>query len=255
MAGSLESDAGAVAVQELNTRSFKYGLHCLDIDCSTSDRASARACRWPAARQSNQVVGRSGEDEGPIDLLETAEFGLAHSADCFEPAEGFLDPLSNALAGGISGVARCPLVDGGSAPIGVLRHMRPDIECRQFLDKIRSVIAAIRAERNGLWPIRQRLDHMQRRKPLRMAGHAGQSGVDDQAGSVLHQPVAYIAKLGLHARPLAIEHGVGIGRALMRLVRALLTAKVCRRIASAVFWPIILATLRPEALHRRPGFN
>ena len=89
-----------------------------------------------------------------------------------------------------------------------------------------------------------------------MARDAGEPSIDDQAGAVLHQSMADKAQLGLHPRSLAVEPGIRVGRATMRLVGALLAPEIGRRVASAV---AAIATsrrlLRPEALHRSPGFD
>src|SRR5229473_2153557 len=69
--------------------------------------------------------------------------------------------------------------------------------------------------------------------PFGMAGDAGEPGIHDQSRAVLHQPMADEAQLRLHPRPLAVEHGVGIGGAPVRLVRALLSFEVCPCIAPA----------------------
>ena len=54
----------------------------------------------------------------------------------------------------------------------------------------------------GLKPVGARLDHVQRRDPLRVAVGLGQTSVDDKAVAVLHQRVAHEAELGLLAGPL-----------------------------------------------------
>src|SRR5215831_14484596 len=51
-----------------------------------------------------------------------------------------------------------------------------------------------------------------------MAGDAGQSGINDQARAVLHQPMPDEAQFCLHARPLPIKPGIGVGRAAMGFI-------------------------------------
>ena len=106
--------------------------------------------------------------------------------------------------------------------------MRP-----QLLDEVGRVIALVGAERDGARTIGMRLDHLQRREPLGVARDQGEPRVDDQPGAVLHQPVADIAELRLHARPLAIEQRLGIGGRAMRRVRAPLALEVDLRVAPA----------------------
>src|SRR5690606_31864407 len=60
--------------------------------------------------------------------------------------------------------------------------------------------------------------------------------------------------------PLAVEHGVGIGRAGVGLVRALLAPEIRRLLAAAAGARVaaaagVLVLLRPEALHRRPSVD
>jgi len=63
------------------------------------------------------------------------------------------------------------------------------------------------------------------------------------------------AELGLHSRPFAIEHGVGIAGGGVGLVAPLLTSKVDLFVApTASRWFAILV-LRPEAFHAGPGFH
>jgi hypothetical protein len=54
-------------------------------------------------------------------------------------------------------------------------------------------------------------DQVERGQPFGMARHPRQPGADDQPGAVLHQAVTDEAQPGLHARPLAIQHGIGVG--------------------------------------------
>src|SRR5260370_39783805 len=70
----------------------------------------------------------------------------------------------------------------------------------------------------------------------------------DQAVAVLHQCVAQITQLRLLAVALLVQPGVGIGGRFMRLVGALLAAKV-RTVA------VVGAVLGAEALLRGPGLD
>src|SRR3954467_14469406 len=89
-----------------------------------------------------------------------------------------------------------------------------------------------------------------RRGPRRgSAGHrrSGPSG---------HQPMADEAQPCLHTRPLAVETRIGVGRALMRFVGALLSAEIGRCIAPAAVPTIAARRLFGlEAFHRCPGLD
>src|SRR5215831_2778591 len=89
-----------------------------------------------------------------------------------------------------------------------------------------------------------------------MARYARQPRIDDQTRAVLHQRMANEAQLRLHPRPLAIEPGIRVGRAAMRLVATLLTLEVRQGVAPAAR---AIATfrrlLRFQALHRSPRLD
>src|SRR5262249_46281140 len=64
------------------------------------------------------------------------------------------------------------------------------------------------------------------------------------------------AELGLLAGPFAIKPRLGIGSRGVGVVRALLAVKIRLPIPSvSVRGRFVRAILRPEALHRRPGFD
>ena len=104
--------------------------------------------------------------------------------------------------------------------------MRPHPHRSQLVDEVLRVIGLVGAERDGAGPIGERLDHVQRRHPLGMPIGPRQACIDQQPRAVLHQAVTDEAELRLLARPLAVEPGVRIGGARMRLVRPLLPVEV-----------------------------
>lgn len=104
--------------------------------------------------------------------------------------------------------------------------MRADIELAQFLDEVGGVITPVGTQRDRAGPVGMALDHLQRRQSFGMARDAGKPGIDDQARAVLHQAMADEARLRFHARPLLVEHGVGIGAADMCRVQALLAPEI-----------------------------
>jgi hypothetical protein len=89
-----------------------------------------------------------------------------------------------------------------------------------------------------------------------MPRDAREASINNQAGAVLHQPMADKAKLGFHARLLAVKPRIRIGCTLVRLVGTLLAFKVCRRVAPAAGCAAhIRRFLGPEALHRDPRLD
>src|SRR5215213_5865894 len=89
-----------------------------------------------------------------------------------------------------------------------------------------SIVSLVRAEGDGARPIGPRFDHREGRNPLGMTIRRREPGIDDQPRAVLHQGVADEAELRLHAGSLAVEPGLGVGRALVGLIRALLALEV-----------------------------
>src|SRR4029077_14064215 len=75
--------------------------------------------------------------------------------------------------------------------------------------------------------------------------------------AVLHQGMADVTKLGLHAGTFAIEHGVGIAGRGMGLVAPPLTTEVDLFIAPAARWRfgVTCGLLGLEALRAGPGFH
>src|SRR6185436_6721865 len=73
-------------------------------------------------RQSDEIVGGCGEGKSEADPGGAPEPGLALAGDRLDPAEGLLDAFADALADGITGMARRPSVDRRASIAGVLRH-------------------------------------------------------------------------------------------------------------------------------------
>ena len=111
--------------------------------------------------------------------------------------------------------------------------MRAHVDRAQFLDEIGRIVALVGAQRDGARASGEIFDHVERRQPLGMARDTRQPSIDNQTRAVLHQPMADEAELRLHSRSLAVQSGVRVGRAAMRLVGALLAAKIDRCIAPA----------------------
>jgi hypothetical protein len=89
---------------------------------------------------------------------------------------------------------------------------------------------------------RTRCHHLEPDLALRHAGCQGQTRVDHQTVPVLHQNVPQIRQLDRLAWPFAVQPGIGIGGRGMRLIAALLTAKVA--LAPSLGWGRLL---RPGA--------
>ena len=68
--------------------------------------------------------------------------------------------------------------------------MRAHVDRAQFLDKVGGIVALVGAQRDGARTIGKNFNHIKRRQPLGVSRDAGETGIDDQARAVLHQPMA-----------------------------------------------------------------
>jgi len=75
-----------------------------------STPASATSCH-PQIAHPKQVVGREREDKLKVQCRGADKPSLAQAADGLGPAKAFLDPVADALADGITGVAGGALID------------------------------------------------------------------------------------------------------------------------------------------------
>ena len=98
--------------------------------------------------QPRQIVGGGGEGEGPSDALVGAELGSLLAGDHLDPAEGFLDPLADALAQSVAGMARPTVVDRRRAAVRILRNVRRRVHRAQFTDEVLGVVSLGGTERN-----------------------------------------------------------------------------------------------------------
>ncbi len=76
------------------------------------------------------------------------------------------------------------------------------------------------------------VNQRQRRLPLGRAGGLADAAADRQAMTVLHQGMPHVAELGRLPVALLVEPRLRIGRALVRLVGALLLVEVTLGVAA-----------------------
>src|ERR1700728_1822934 len=151
---------------------------------------------WPSAGlryqlgQPHQIVGGGSEGEGPSDAIPATEPRLLLPGDRLDPAEGLLDALADALADGIAAMPGRSPINRRAAAAGVLRNMRRHLHRAQFVDEVFCVVGLVGAKRDRCRPVGTRLDHVQRSHPFGMPVGQCQAGVDQQAMTVLHQPMA-----------------------------------------------------------------
>jgi hypothetical protein len=158
---------------------------------------------------------------------EALDHDLAHRSDHLAPAEALLDALSLALADFVARVSGGACVDGAAAvALGVLRHMRRDVEVSAGFDEAFGVVGFFRAERHPLARARDVAQHLYGHVALgRSIGGAGLH-VDHQAMAVVRQHAAQVAGQRRRSIALAVQARLGVAFGLVRGVAAGLTVPV-----------------------------
>lgn len=191
------------------------------------DRVRGRSCDGPRQRpQADQVVHGGHEQELPFDLVGATMPQLAQSPDRLHPSKHFLDAFAMALTGLVPAMPRGAGIDRTPR---ALCDVRRDADRARRLDPRACVIGFVAADGGG--PHRQRLEQVGGGLSLGGARRGDDARVHDQAVAILHQDLADIGELCFFARPLLRQSAVGIGRGLMRGVRAALPMKIHGRIA------------------------
>src|SRR5246127_5826360 len=232
------------------TRSFRCGF----VSCLTLQTDSSRC--YQHLRNTNEIVGRGGEHEEPLDQAAATMPGLAQTADRLDPPEWFFDPLALDRAETIAEMSGRAPIDRRATVGVVLRDMRRAAALAATGDKVGGVIVLVGA--HGAARLGIVLDHVEGGRSLRRTVGLGEARIDDQPVAVLHHQMPHVAELGLLASALAEQAGVGVGSRGMRVVLALLAMKVALGIAPSTaaragWW--IIAILRHEALHAGPCLN
>ena len=128
---------------------------------------------------------------------------------------------------GVAGLPRGSAVEVAAAALVVPGHMRGHVQLPRGAHEILAVVSLVGAHgdapRTALLLCRQ---HQQRGVALGIAIGMSHHRGGDQPVAVLHQRMAQIAQPRLLAIALLIQPGIGIGGRFMRLVGALLAAKV-----------------------------
>jgi hypothetical protein len=197
-------------------------------------RATLCGCRQQVAHP-DQVVSGQCEAKHPADPRRSAMACLAQPGNPFKPAEDLLDAFTLLLTYQIAGMTSSPLINDSS---GFASNVRGDLMVAQLSNKFLAVVALVCAQRDAM-PAWDRCHHRHGRLWFRTAGGLGHAAVDREAVAVLHQHVAGVAELGLLARTLAGQAGLGIGGRLVGEVAAPLTVKVDAGIAGIVGWGVL----------------
>ncbi len=119
-----------------------------------SGRTTARGS-WHGPHQvahSHQVVRRVSEQAQMVDLGHSADLHLTQRAHGLAPAEGLLDPLTDALADRVPRMSCGAAINGRAAVRGVLGHVRRGITAAQLVDEVGGVVAPIGTDRHAVVP-------------------------------------------------------------------------------------------------------
>ena len=101
--------------------------------------------------QARELVGRHGQRQKLVDLIQYLHHHLVHRTDELAPAEVLLDAPSLALADLVVSVSGRASIDG-TAPIavGVLRNVRLDVDASARRQQALGVVGLVRTHRHAL---------------------------------------------------------------------------------------------------------
>src|SRR5258705_868804 len=220
-----------------------------------------RRRRWSRARCSrvaphqiphpDEVVRREREAKRPSDAALAPMSRLSKLSDRLHPAEDFFDSLPLSLADSVSGVARCAAVNRAASYL--CRDVRRDSKISQSVYEVFGVVPFVAADRHTARSC-DRLSHRDTCLALASTRGFGQSRVDHEAMPIVDHHVTRVAQLGFHTPRLPEKSNFGIGCRLVRLVCALLTVEIDRRIAW-IIGLVVDGVLRLEALLTRPRLD
>jgi site-specific DNA recombinase len=139
----------------------------------------------------------------------------------------YFDTLTDALTDGVADVTGGAAVDGTPPPAGVLCHVRRDLSLSQIGNAGFGVIPLVGAQRLEAETALTRLfDQLWHGCPFCSPSRLTQLKVHQQSVPILHQRMAHEGQMRLFAFTLLGQQRFGIGRALMRRVRAFLAMEV-----------------------------
>src|SRR6266436_1113348 len=230
---NLNSSAFVLRFSSSYKRSVRFGSECSRLVATLSLWRADAKLGGQQFGNADQVVGDQVEQEIGSDASDAAMLGLAHCTVLFAPAEDAFGHRPARLRDAVALVPRGSSVDGAAATLAgcgdavVLCHMRRDVDGAQIGHMVRSVIGFVFAHRNASAELVDfGPEHRLRSAPLSGAGGERDHAGHRQPMPVLHRGVANVAELRLPPGRLAVKSAVGIGRACMRVVRALLPMKV-----------------------------
>src|SRR5258706_7449775 len=216
------------------------------LECHTARdrRASESLRRELEVTDSCEVVSSGSEFEDPVDCLSPSVSQLTKKSNRLHPTEDLLDALSLSLADLVTAMAGGPPVNGAPALRRVLRHVGCCVAIAEIPDELPRVVALVCSD-GDLMDARDALDHLHGHLSLGSSCRQARLRIGYQAIGVLRQDVSRVGELRAAVIALAVQARIRIGLRAVRLVAALLTAKVHARVAG-----IIVSRPFPRSLNR-----
>src|SRR3974377_1333556 len=177
---------------------------------------------------SHQVIGAGHKVCPSLCSLPPTVTSSSQPTYRFDPAKDLLYPLSDSQARDVSGLGGSAGIQSGNLHALLARNMRRQLPLAAAFHKGSLMVALIRTDRLGLGCAMQLsvlVQLPQRHHRLGVADRVVNRKVGAQSMSVLHQNVTTKAELGFFAFGFAIEHALGIRRALMRIITTLFAMK------------------------------
>jgi hypothetical protein len=170
----------------------------------------------------------------------------------------YFNALADALAGRIARMPSRSMINGASPAIGVLGYVRRDAILTHRGDTCACVIRFVGAECARMKTAQLRvIQQLWHQVAISGPSRLCQLEVDHEAVAVLHQRVTHVGQLRLDPASFLGQPRLGIGRALVRRVRAFLTSEVDRRVARIIRRRLIRGrlVLRTETLQAGRSFD
>ena len=214
-------------------------------------------------RHAQQVVSPRHEVAPSLRSLQSPIPAPTKSAHRLDPTKDFLHPFANLQTDLITPLRRGAAVQAGHLHFIFARHMRSNLPFPATLHKGFLMIALVGTERlddHACMQLLMGIDLLQGHRRFAGGNRIMQGEVGAQAVPVFHQGVRAETQPGFLPAGFPIQHAVGIGRALVRVVAPFFPAKVNRGVAGVfVFGGLHFRGIRPvfadEAFQARPRFD
>ena len=233
----------------------------LRVYCPVFVRRSCGGLRQ--AGQSHQIVCPGHKVAPSLRPLQPAIPAPSQSAHRLDPPKDFLHPFPDPLARLIAALGDGASIQSCYVGVVLAGDVRRDVPFTAAVHKIIPVVALVCSNGFGAHPLVQFLMRVQ--LPQGHHGFGFGNGimhreVGTETIPILHQHVPAEAQARLFALGFAIQHALGVGAALVRVVAAFLPAKIDGGIAGVFVLGgfhlrRIRAVLADKAFQAGPRFN